>query len=334
MRYRPNLHNSMSTALTALASGPDNGLLMASRQLKYASLIESRFLGLHDKIQQAIHQSENRYQGTPDSSSSFLWEHSTHVASLAHRLAQTEHVDPMIPVIAALLHDAGKFAGGSYHEDGSVEEEESARIAGGLLREAGMRPVDIEQVIDGLKALYNEKAGKNVVADFVHDADLLSKFGALGVAAFFVKSALRGRTLGTAVFQHLSKELTYAACLPENMRTAAGRTLATKKAGDSLKFFGALLDELRDAQIADLKIRRIRVACADHSDPSREVLLVHPPVCPACGGRWIHTGTVERGIKCRKLSVEIRCRRCGDRSETSFCLPEIMSFGTSRTDRE
>jgi hypothetical protein len=43
---------------------------------------------------------------------------------------------------------------------------------------------------------------------------------------------------------------------------------------------------------------------------------------------------VERGIKCRKLSVEIRCRRCGDRSETSFCLPEIMSFGTSRTDRE
>jgi HD superfamily phosphodiesterase/predicted RNA-binding Zn-ribbon protein involved in translation (DUF1610 family) len=306
---------------------------MASPQLRYASLIESRFPGLHDKIRQVIHQSENQYQGTPDSSNSFLWEHTTHVASLAHRLAQAEHVDPMIPVIAALLHDAGKFVGGRYHEDGSVEEEESARIAGGLLREAGMKPADIEQVLDGLRALYNEKAGNNLVADFVHDADLLSKFGALGVAAFFVKSALRGRTLGTAVFQHLSKELTYASCLPANMRTAAGRTLATKKAGDSLKFFRALLDELRDAQIADLKIRRIRVAGTEQSDPSTEVLLVHPPVCPACGGRWIHTGTAEQGIKCRRLSVEIRCRRCGDRSETSFCLPEIVSLGNSRTDR-
>jgi HD superfamily phosphodiesterase len=307
---------------------------MASPQLKYAGVIESRFPGLHDKIRQAIHQSEDQYQGTPDSSGSFLWEHSTHVASLAHRLAQAEHVDPMIPVIAALLHDAGKFAGGRYHEDGSVEEEESARIAGGLLREAGMKPVDIEQVIVGLKALYNEKAGKNVVADFVHDADLLSKFGALGVASFFVKSALRGRTLGAAVFQHLSKELTYAACLPANMRTAAGRTLATKKARDSLRFFRGLLDELRDAQIANLKIRRIRVAWTDPSNPSMEVLLVHPPVCPACGGRWVHTGTAEQGVKCRKLSVEIRCRRCGDRSETSFCLPEIVSVGNSRMDRE
>jgi HD superfamily phosphodiesterase len=307
---------------------------MASPELKYTSLVESRFPGLHQKIRQVIHQSENQYQGTPDSSSSFLWEHTTHVASLAHRLAQAEHVDPMIPVIAALFHDAGKFVGGKYHEDGSVEEEESARIAGGLLREAGMKPADIEQVLGGLRALYNEKAGKNVVADFVHDADLLCKFGALGVAAFFVKSALRGRTLGTAVFQHLSKELTYAACLPANMRTAAGRTLATKRAGDSLKFFRALLDELRDAQIADLKIRRIRVAGTDQSVPSAEVLLVYPPVCPACGGRWARTGTAEQGVKCRKLSVEIRCRHCGGRSETSFCLPEIVSFGDIRTARE
>jgi len=307
---------------------------MVSPQLKYASLVESRFPGLHEKIRDAIQQSENQYQGTPDSSNSFLWEHTTHVASLVHRLAQAEHVDPMIPVIAALLHDAGKFVGGKYHEDGSIEEEESARIAGSILLEAGMHREDIERVLEGLKALYNEKAGTNVVADFVHDADLLSKFGALGVAAFFVKSALRGRTLGTAVFQHLSKELTYAACLPANMRTVAGRTLAKKKTGDSLRFFRTLLGELRDAQIADLKIRRIRIAEAGPNDAPTEVLLVHPPVCPACGGRWVHTATAQQGVKCRKLSVEIRCRRCGGQSETSFCLPEIVSFGSRRSDKE
>jgi len=36
---------------------------------------------------------------------------------------------------------------------------------------------------------------------------------------------------------HLSKEMTYAAALPLNMRTKAGRDLAVKKSADSLDFY-------------------------------------------------------------------------------------------------
>jgi hypothetical protein len=31
----------------------------------------------------------------------------------------------------------------------------------------------------------------------------------------------------------------------------------------------------------------------------------------------------EKGIKCTSLQVDWECTRCGERLETSFCLPEI-----------
>ena len=96
-------------------------------------------------------------------------------------------------MIAALFHDAGKFSGGKYHSDETIEEEESARIAERILRRFGMNAASIRKVLAGLRALYNEKSRGNAVAAILHDADFLSKFGALGIAGFFTKSALRGR---------------------------------------------------------------------------------------------------------------------------------------------
>ena len=300
-------------------------LCMAGYKSSYSSMVESRFPGMIEEIRKVIRESESRYEGASATAESFLWEHTTHVASIAHGLAQAEGLDPLIPAVAALFHDAGKFAGGRYHEDDVAEEQEAARIAKLLLRRFGMKSADVKRVLAGLEALYNEKAGKNAVADLVHDADFLSKFGALGVAGFFAKSALRGRTLGDAVRRHLSKEVTYAACLPLNMRTAAGRKLAAKKAADSLRFFQLLLAELRDAQIADFRIRRVRVPDPAGKGRSLEVRLVLPAACPGCGGRWHTEWTTEQGLKCRKLSVDALCRRCGGQLETSFCLPEIIS---------
>jgi len=296
---------------------------MARHKLSYSGLVESQFPGMIQEIRKVIRESESRYEGSSGTAESFLWEHTTHVASIAHSLAQAEGLDPLIPAVAALFHDAGKFAGGRYHEDAITEERESARIARSLLPRFGMKSADVKRVRSALKALYDEKARKNAVADLIHDADFLSKFGALGVAGFFVKSALRGRTLGAAVLRHLSKEVTYAACLPLNMRTAAGRKLAAKKAADSLRFFRLLLAELRGAQIADFRIRRLRVP--DPEGRSLEVRLVLPAACPGCGGRWSTAWATEQGVKCRKLSVDALCRRCGERLETSFCLPEITS---------
>jgi predicted RNA-binding Zn-ribbon protein involved in translation (DUF1610 family) len=226
-------------------------------------------------------------------------------------------------VVAALFHDAGKFVEGKYHDEGTLEEEESARIAERILSHCGMKNTEIRKVLAGLKALYNESVKKNRIAAILHDADFLSKFGAMGVASFFTKSTLRGRTLRSSILGHLSKELTYASCLPLNMHTVAGRKLASQKAKDSIKFFRSLLSELRDAQIADLQISRLRIPCPAPKKRSLAIELVSSRYCPECRNDWEMAWMTEKGIKCNKLSVEWSCPKCGEQLETSFCLPEI-----------
>ena len=297
---------------------------MAIQELDAQSIIESRFPGLVAAVRKVIEDSENTYEGGDGLSESLLWEHTVHVTAMTYRLARAEGLNPLMPSIAALFHDAGKFSGGRYHEAETIEEEESAKIAEPLLRQSGMKAADVRRILAGLRALYNEKAGKNKIAAILHDADFLSKFGALGVAAFFTKSVARGKTLRTSVLGYLSKELTYAACLPMNMRTEAGRTLAAKKAADSLRFFRALLAELRDAGIADLKIRTIRIRHPSIRDRFMQIRLAVTPVCPKCGETWQPARTIEKGVKCTKLVVNWNCRGCDERLETSFCLPEVV----------
>jgi HD superfamily phosphodiesterase len=296
---------------------------MAVQEFNAESMIESRFPGLIASVRKIIQDSENAYECGDGHSESQLWEHTVHVTSIAYRLSCAEGLDPLIPSIAALFHDAGKFSEGRYHKDETIEEEESARIAERLLCRFGMKSANIRRILAGLRALYNEKARKNVIAAILHDADFLSKFGALGIAAFFTKSVLRGRTLRSSVLGFLSKELTYASCLPMNMRTETGRKLAGKKAADSLKFFRALLAELQDARIANLKIRKIRIPHPSVRGRFLGIQLVVTPECPKCGERWHMAWTTEKGVKCTKLSVDWDCSRCKERVETSFCLPEV-----------
>jgi uncharacterized protein len=179
------------------------------------------------------------------------------------------------------------------------------------------------RVAAAIRALYQEGAGPDPLADIVHDADFLSKFGYLGVAQFFIKSALRGRTLRAAVMSSLSKELTYAACLPLNMRTEAGRVLAAGKSADTLKFHASLLSELRDVHGLEFRVKRIRVARALPLRGKVDVRLVLAPRCEACGGKWEIRTETARGTKCEKLEARVRCAGCGDAYEIAFCLPEL-----------
>jgi HD superfamily phosphodiesterase len=316
---KPNPH----FVLTVPAPARDNFPLMAIREANCIQAIESRFPGLCEKVREVIQASENALEGGDGSMESFLWEHTMHVTSITFRLAQEEGIDPYIPTVAALFHDIGKFSGGQYHKDETIEEEESARIAGRLLPEFGMKQSGIRRVISGLRALYNEKVRKNRVAAVLHDADFLSKFGAMGVASFFTKSTLRKRPLRASVFGYLSKELTYAACLPLNMHTNAGRKLAARKTEESLKFYRSLLKELREANIADLRVRKITIPHPNHRNRSLEIRYVLPPECTSCGGEWNMEWDTEKDIKCTKLTIEWNCGNCGERLDTSFCLPEI-----------
>ena len=104
----------------------DNSAFMAVQNMNCVQAIESRFPGLIEKVRTVIQDSENALEGNEEGSESFLWEHTMHVTSIAYRLAQEEGIDPYIPIVAALFHDIGKFTGGRYHRDETIEEEESA----------------------------------------------------------------------------------------------------------------------------------------------------------------------------------------------------------------
>jgi Zn ribbon nucleic-acid-binding protein len=107
------------------------------------------------------------------------------------------------------------------------------------------------------------------------------------------------------------------------MHTAAGRKLASQKAKDSIKFFRSLLTELRDARIADLEIRQLRVPAPAPKKRPLTIQLVASRLCPECESDWEMAWMTEKGIKCNKLIVDWSCVNCGERIETSFCLPEI-----------
>lgn len=277
----------------------------------------------------AIEAAERRYERRGGrESGGFLWEHSVHVASLARELAAAEGVDPGLAEIVALFHDAGKFAGGRYHSGARPEEEDSASVAVRVLRKAGMRAAEIERVRRSLLSLYDEKGRRNPVADIVHDADFLSKSGRLGVASFFLKSALRGKNVLEAVLGSLSRELTYAASLPRTMRTAAGRKAAAGRSRESLRFFRGLLGEVEEARGVRFRVRKVAVALPKEGRKraSRiEADLVVPAACPACGGRWRYDLAVSHGVKCPSLEALLRCGFCGARREVSFCLPELAT---------
>jgi HD superfamily phosphodiesterase len=290
--------------------------------LNFYPLVNAHYPGLVGKIKKAIEDSEKEFRGRDDKGTeSFLWEHTVLVTSLAFKLSKSDGRDPLLPVVTALFHDAGKFSSGQYRQDEIPEEEESAKLAQAFLSEAGAGPLEIKNVIDSLTGLYNERAQSSRAADIVHDADFLSKFGFLGAANFFIKSTLRGRTLKNAIMNSLSKELTYATLLSLNMRTQSGKKLAEKKSRDSLNFFQGLLQELEEHQGI-----RFFVAKEQVSFPEKdriEVRLVLPETCETCGGGWQKDFETEIGIKCEKLNVRIHCCQCSRSYSISFCLPEI-----------
>lgn len=294
----------------------------------FVKAVSARFPGLVGTAKELIEESERAYtEKTGGPSGSFLWEHTLHVASLAYDLASTERIDPILPAVAALFHDAGKFAGGDYHPGVRPEEEDAALLARSALGKEGAAGTFIAGVESALRSLYDEGTRRNPAADVVHDSDFLAKFGSLGIASFFIKSALRGRNLDGAVMNALSKELTYAAALPRNMRTEAGRKAAVIKSRSTLRFFRSLLRELRDVHGGEYRIKSASIGIPGKRGGIARVRLVIPAACASCGGKWARDLSVEQGVKCRKLNVGFRCRGCGAKYDISFCLPEIPEAG-------
>jgi HD superfamily phosphodiesterase/predicted RNA-binding Zn-ribbon protein involved in translation (DUF1610 family) len=291
---------------------------------KWRKILNTISPAIIPEIRDYIIQKEQ--QGAPGmhpDSNSFLWDHTLQVTAIAFNLSLEEEVDPLVPVLTALFHDAGKFSSAGYHRNDKPEEQAAANAAESLLTRLKLHPFVIAEVTKALNTLYMENTEPELAADIVHDADFLAKFGYLGAAQFFIKAALRGHNLSNSMLSSVSKELTYAAVLPENMRTPAGQKRAVTKKRNSRTYFRGLINELRETGIMDARIRIIKQRCPQNPIRQMTLHLVEPAACPQCGGSFRHTFRTESGLKCRKLNASISCTKCKYSIELSFCLPEI-----------
>ena len=292
-------------------------------------LLQSRFPGLHARIERTLVEAEARYnRQTKQAPSEFLLEHTLRTAAIAHAISAMEGVDPFLPAVVALYHDAGKFHDGEYHKDDIAEEEHAASLAEPMLAEFGMERGDIDAVLAALRALYDDRLPCVGPCRIVQDADRLEKLGTMGVGAFFTKATLRGRGLADAIVQSLSRELTYAATAPRSMFTESGRTLAREQGAKTIAFFDDLLRDLERWGIAAFE-RRALVVEGDFrsrdgaSVKKMEVTIVMPRACPDCGEAVGLSHACERGVKCDKLTVRFACTGCSYKRETYFCLPVL-----------
>jgi len=290
-------------------------------------LISPEYPQLVGRIRQQIEDSEKAYsqdkKGEEQAFAGFLWEHTVHVAAITQKIALDENVNVLNAVVAALFHDSGKFFKGQYHDDEKPEEESAAELAQKILDDEGMNIADIETITTAIIALYSETKTPSKITDVVHDADFLAKFGYLGVAHFFTKSALRKKTLYKTLISSLSKELTYAYVLEANMRTKAGKKMATKKSEATQSFYKGLLEELREAGIAFFNIKKESFSCPKNPDRVFTLLMAIPEDCPECSKDLSINFTSQRQTKCEQLTAKIHCVNCPNEYKVSFCLPEM-----------
>ena len=292
-------------------------------------LLESRFPGLHARIEQTLVDAETLYnRQTKQAPSEFLLEHTQRTAAITHNIAAMERVDALVPVLVALYHDAGKFHGGEYHQDDVPEEEHAAVLAGRMLAESGAERADIEAVCAALRALYDDRLPSLEPCRIVQDADRLDKLGALGVGAFFTKATLRGRGLIDALVHTLSRELSYALAAPHSMLTETGKMLAGEQTAKTVAFFDELLHDLERWGIAAFERRPLLVEGdfrGRDGDRVREVqvTIVMPRACPDCEAPIVLTHRSERGLKCDMLKARFACEACDYARNISFCLPVL-----------
>ena len=290
-------------------------------------LLESRFPGLHTRIERTLVDAEARYNHqTKQAPSEFLLEHTQRTAAIAHKIAAMEQVDAFLPVLVALYHDAGKFHEGEYHQDNVPEEEHAAILAGRMLAESGAERADIDAVLAALRSLYDDRLPSLQPCRIVQDADRLDKLGALGVGAFFTKATLRGRGLLDALVHTLSRELSYALAAPHSMLTETGKRLAGEQTAKTVAFFDELLHDLERWGIAAFERRPLLVegdfrARDGASVRTVQVTIVMPRACPDCEAPIALTHRSVRGLKCDILKGGFACEACDYARDISFCLP-------------
>ncbi len=288
------------------AEDPGNGAL----QLISSSVLE--------KIRETLIAQESTYQqNAPEEAYSSLWAHSARVGRIALHIATEEGFEREPALLAGLLHDIGKFAHGTYHDNDTPEEEDAARIAERIL--AGTEYARwIPVVREAVLSTYLEGEATGDVGKAVYDADCLDKLGNMGVVQFFAKKALRRQFLDEEVLIKTGIELTYAHHAPDTLKTPTGRALARERSRRTRRFYTELLEEWRQLGLGSFSICEEEIG-------GIVCILVVPRAC-SCGGRLAVESDIQDAVKCRSVIVTYRCARCTVEREFSFCLPNVKGL--------
>jgi len=124
------------------------------------------------------------------------WEHTLRVSRLCRRIGPAEDVDMTVLMIAAYLHDIGR-----YHQDRSkgavCHAEEGVKIAGPIIGSLPLDPERKENIIHCIRAhrFRGENRPRTREARVLFDADKLDAIGAVGVARAFLFAGEVGATL-------------------------------------------------------------------------------------------------------------------------------------------
>lgn len=271
---------------------------------------------LHKKLCHHIRKEEAAYNPSPNESDT-LMGHLERVAAYAVRLASEEGVDPLHAELAGLFHDAGKFHGGTYHEDNKPEEEYSIEVLHQLAENDVLSPAIIEDVSDAIRQLYRDDFKQTPLSMVLFDADNLDKIGLLGIANYFIKSGLRGRGITTEMITDLTVELTYARYAARRFYTKTGRALAERRSTDTIHFIHHFLATLKEDGLFEARIEHALV-----SDVELEV--VTPSACPCGAAMEIKQTWIEQGVKCTEIHLEIACSSCDNKHKIKFCRPMFV----------
>lgn len=123
--------------------------------------------------------------------------HFLDVARIALLLALREQaqVEPELLYAAALLHDIGRFR---QYEDGTPHEEESARLAAGILRDCGFSEAETAAAAEAIAQHRTEHLpGRSTLSALLYRADKLSRrcFFCAAQEACHRKEEKKNRTL-------------------------------------------------------------------------------------------------------------------------------------------
>jgi uncharacterized protein len=281
-------------------------------------VLKSIVPGVLHEVRRTLIEQETAYQRqSAEGAFSSVWAHSSRVARIARHIANAEGWEDGPAMLAGLLHDTGKFARGSYHENDTPEEKNAVRFVERILAgTAYERWIPI--ISEAILSTYLDGEVTSDIGRAVYDADCLDKLGNMGVAQFFSKRALRRQYLDEDVLIRTSVELTYAHHAPDTLKTATGRALARTRGIRTRRFYTELLHEWKELGLGAFTIREEDIA-------GIVCILVVPDACP-CGGPLTLESDIRDAVKCRSVVMTYRCRRCTRESEFSFCLPNVKGL--------